>query len=152
VGRFISAESRADLDVLLNESLPFAKHLLEKNGEFYPFGVSMGIKGDSRHCAGYDGKEFPPSDALIDLIERGLGQEAKMGQIRAACICMDVRVLRQSETEKVDAIKMVFEHLTGDAVEVFLPYERGSAGNIEYGEMFAQKRVPTIFHAGEAGR
>lgn len=87
-----------DLDALLNDLLPFAQQMLAKHGEFYPFGgsitiedkhVSVGAKGESDH---------PKSQQLIDLLTQAFRRDATTGQIRAAGICFDVRVVPSGQT------------------------------------------------------
>jgi len=46
-----SSQSQADLDGLLGEVLPFAQQQLEKRGEFFPYGATVSIEGDSRMTA-----------------------------------------------------------------------------------------------------
>ncbi len=63
-----------DMDALLDESLRAAIYFLEKNGEFFPFGVNMSADGKIRHAQGYTGDEHPPSQEVIDILLMGLKQ------------------------------------------------------------------------------
>lgn len=58
---------------------------------------------------------------------------------------MDVRVIPPGESKKVDAISAQLEHQTGEAVNVFLPYQKKLFGSIKYGEIFASPGERRIF-------
>ena len=134
-----------DLDELLNALVPFAQQMLSKHGEFFPFGATMTTNGELTADAAYDGDEQPPSEQLIDLLTQGFRQQAASGQIRAAGICYDVRIIPPGQTEKTDAICLALEHQTGEAANLYLPYKKGLLGRYKYGELFGEARTPEFF-------
>ncbi len=134
-----------DLEKLLNAMLPFGQQMLQKQGEFFPYGGTMSTTGEIAAEAVSDGTEQPPSQALIDLLTRAFRQKAVAGQIRAACICYDVRTIPPDQTEKTDAICASLEHQTGQFVDVYLPYKKSSFGKIQFGQIFAAKRNAQFF-------
>ncbi len=137
--------SHPDLDTLLNALLPFAQEMLEKRGEFYPFGVTLKQDSTVALSEGYGGHDHPISDNVISLLEEGFRNQASVGQIRAAGICTDVSIVPPGRSEKTDAIRAAIEHMTGESIEVFLPYRKGLFGKIKYGDLFAAKRTSRIF-------
>ena len=137
--------AHTDLDALLNALLPFARQMLAKYGEFHPFGASMNHKGEVSITAAHTDQEHPASNELIELLEAGLRQAAEKGEIRAAGICLNVRVSPPGETKTVDAVHARLEHKSGQAANVFLPYRRGFLGSMKYGKLFAAKGTPLIF-------
>lgn len=92
-----------------------------------------------------DGTEHPKSTDLIGLLEAGLRKNASENKIRASGICFDVRVTLPDQQHKTDAIQVSLEQLEGEAVNVFLPYEKKFWKRIRYGEMFASKGDVRIF-------
>jgi hypothetical protein len=134
-----------DLNQLLSALLPFAEQMLAKHGEFLPFAMAMKPNGEIEAVGAYDGDEHPPPQTLIELTTLAFKQQAREGQIRAAGICYDVRTVPPGHTEKCDAVCASLEHHTGESVDVYLPYEKDSKGNIQYGEMFATRRSPQFF-------
>ena len=134
-----------DLDKLLNATLPFGTQMLEKHGEFFPYGATMTSAGEITAEAAYDGTEQPPSQALIDLMTKAFRQKATAGQIRAACICFDVRTIPPGQTEKTDAICASIEHQSGQFISVYLPYKKGLLGKIQFGQIFATKKDAQFF-------
>jgi hypothetical protein len=134
-----------DFEQLLDALLPFAQQMLAKNGEFYPFGATIDTSGKPALAASDTGSEQPESEECIDLLSVGFREQAKQGAIRACGICYDVRTIPPGQTEKVDAICIAFEHNSGEAIHVMVPYRKGLIGRIKYGELFACKGEKTIF-------
>jgi hypothetical protein len=134
-----------DFDALLNALYSMAQQLLAKNDELYPFGVTMDKKGDIAYAAGESESEQPLSNDVIDMLEGGFRSRAKSGEIRAAGICLDVRVIPPNQTEKSDALCARMEHENGEAIEACLPYRKNENGCLEYGDVFAYKADCRIF-------
>ena len=134
-----------DLDALLNTLYPAAQDLLAEHGEFYPFGASMTPQGDITLAGGHTGQEQPASQAVIDLLEAGFRPRAARGEVRAAGICSNVRVVPPGGSVAVDALHAHLERTGGESVDVFLPYRRDTSGGIEYLDLFAQPGTRKIF-------
>jgi hypothetical protein len=134
-----------DLDQLLNALLAFAKQTLSKNKEFYPFGSSIDFDGKIIFNAAYDGNEHPKSQQIIDLLTDAFRQKAILGEIRAAGICYDIRTIPPGEKKKTDAICVSLEHQSGEAVDVYIPYNKLFLGKIAFGELYAAHRTPQFF-------
>jgi hypothetical protein len=136
-----------DLEELLNALIPFAQEMLSKHGEFYPFGASIDAKGEVTAQAAETGEENPDSQEVIAMLLAGMRAEAERGEIRAAGICYDSRVVPPGKTEKTDAIACRLEHRSGEAVQTFVPYRKGLLGRYKYDELFAAEGDQAIFSA-----
>jgi hypothetical protein len=125
------AEIQDDLDRLTDEALRAAEHLLDKNGEFYPFAVCLDEEGSSRIVGAYDGDEHPPSQDVLELLYRGIAQERD--GVRAAAFAAMVDV------DGGDAVQAEVEHRDGGtAIAVFLPYsQKRLRRGVEYGAVWA---------------
>jgi hypothetical protein len=134
-----------DLDNLLNAMLPFGQEMLQKHGEFFPYGGTVTISGTTTSEAAYDGTEHPPSQKLIAMMTAAFRQKAAAGEIRAAGIFYDVRTIPPGQTEKTDAICASLEHQSGQFVDVYLPYKKDQLGGIHFGQIFATQRQPQFF-------
>ena len=134
-----------ELDQLLDSVLTFAQQMLKVHGEFYPFGESLDVTGKRAMDGAHTGSEHPPSQELIDLLVQAYAHRARSGELRAAAVCADVRVVPPGKVGKTDAISVGLEHQSGEAVNVFLPYQKGWFGRIRYGELFASARDPQFF-------
>src|SRR5262245_13385837 len=136
-----------DLDTLLNPLLSFAQQMLAKQGTFFPFGASMRSDGEIAMAAGYIDERGSELVEIIDLIVQGFQQEAAIVAIRAAGICIDMRIVPPGGTEKTDAICVQLEHGEGDCVDVYLPYKKGWLSRFKFGQIFAVSRDARIFVA-----
>jgi hypothetical protein len=137
--------SRAEGDKILNALLPFAKQMLAKHGAFFPCGAFLSASGQVNLLAAKSGNERLQPPALIETLLESLRQSAREEKYRATGICADVRVIPPGSIEKSDAIQVSIEYPDGKAVNVFLPYKKGLAGDVQYGEIFASSAVPKIF-------
>jgi len=129
----------------MNALLPFAQEMLSKYGEFFPFGGYVDEGGGISHVNGWTGEEQPPSQEIINLINAGLRERAKRGEIRASGLCIDVLTIPPRETQKRDAISVRLEHANGESVVVFLPYRRSATGEYEYDEVYAMHGTQEVF-------
>lgn len=124
-----SQQSQADLDGLLNVTLPFAQQMLAKSGEFYPFGASVTAAGETRLIAGDPGQcEHPASAEVVSSLLNGFRQTR--ADLRAVAICSDVRL------PDSDAVRVELEHRDGHALAVLLPYKNRRFGRgVQYDEL-----------------
>ncbi|NUQ62471.1 MAG: hypothetical protein HUU20_08280 [Pirellulales bacterium] len=70
------------MDALLDEGLRAAIYFLEKNGEFFPFGVTMSPSCEIIHTQGWTGDEHPPSQEVIDVLLHGFAAGAERGEYK----------------------------------------------------------------------
>lgn len=119
---------QSDLDGIAGSAIDAAQHLLDKNGEFFPFGVSLTAGGEMRMMAADPGLgEHPESQAVIDSLYTGVIGDRE--GLRAVAVVADVRV------DGSDAIRVRVEHRDGGpAMEILVRYaKRRFRGGIEYG-------------------
>lgn len=126
-----SLEAQDDLDRLLDESLPFARDMLEKSGEFFPYAIALTTSGEVNLVAGDPGEgDQPSSVAVLQTLVAGLRDQADTN--RAAALISDVRL------PDSDAIRVELEHSEGQAIVALLPYRvKRLRRGIEYGEIRA---------------
>jgi hypothetical protein len=134
-----------DLEELLNVLFPFAQDMLAKYGEFFPFAASMDKKGKVACVGGHTGDEQPPSEEVLEILEQGLSESAKKGQIRAAGICLDMRIQPSPQEPKTDAICARLEHENGEALEIYMPYKKKMLKGYKYGDLIATEGERKIF-------
>ncbi len=138
-------KAQRDIDLLLKASLPVAKEILRKHGGFHPLGFSMKTDGSIVAAASYVDEGDLTAQDQIELLVRGYRKEAEAGNLRAAAICVNVTVRPPDAAESTSAIQMNIEHESGEAVDVFLPYQISSKNELSWGEMFGGKGVANIF-------
>ncbi len=124
--------------------LPFGQQMLEKHGEFYPYGGATTIDGKVISVGGYEGSEHPPSQNVIDLISSGFRAGAKAGTYKATGLFYDVRVIPPGTSEKTDAIAVALDHRDNYSVIVYFPYKI-TDGRVKMGAAFASPGENKVF-------
>ena len=132
-----------DMDTLLDEGLRAAIYFLQKNGEFFPFGVTMSPSCRITHVQGWTGDEHPLSKEVIDVLLRGFTAGAERGEYKATALICDVRVSLDAETT-TDAISVGIEHLDDEPVTCLLPYSKNGE-SFEFGELVAERGDRRVF-------
>lgn len=126
-----SASQRAqdDLDGLLNVTLPFAQQILAGRSEFYPFGATVTVSGETRLLACDPGQgEHPASAEVLSTLLEGLRQGR--ADLRAVAICSNVRLADS------DAVRVELEHRDGQAMAILMPYKtKRLGGGVEYDDL-----------------
>jgi hypothetical protein len=126
----VSPSAQADLDALFGAAVDTAEHMLAKDGEFFPFGVEVGVDEEvALFGADPDLGEQPPSrDVLRALVE---GARTERERLRAVALASDVTVRGGG-----DAIRVQLEHREGAVLEIVVPYRRRRfGGKVSLGEM-----------------
>lgn len=133
----------------MNAALPFAEQMLQKSGEFFPYGTALKTAGGIANVAGYDGRERPPSLDVIRLLKQGFVQGAKSGEYKATALVYDVRVVLPSSGKKSDAVAVSLNHREGYSVVVMFPYQMRSCLNESVNEVHVLRQHP--YHGQKAG-
>lgn len=135
---------KSQCEQLMNSALPFAEKMLTEHGEFYPYGETMRADGTIVSVAGYDGRERPPSQPIIDLLRQVFHSEAAKGTIIASALVYDVRTVPPGGSEKTDAIAVELDHRDNYSVVVYFPYSV-AGGKLQIASPFATKGVGHVF-------
>ncbi len=138
------ANPKTEVEDLMNDRLPFGQELLEKYGEFFPYGGALTNNGEIVSVAAYDGDDQPPSQEVINLLKNGFRQAAKEGKYKATALFYDVRVISPSTNKKVDAIAVALDHKENYSVIVYFTYTIINT-KVEFGEIFAEAGANDIF-------
>ena len=136
---------KEECEALMNALVPFAEQMLSKHREFYPFGGTMSVDGKIAQSASYTGEEHPPSQRLIDLLEKGFRDGAKRHLYKATAIVIDVRTIPPGKKEKQDAVEVRLDHVSGYSVKMLFPYAFSPKGNLEFAPPFAALGDGRIF-------
>jgi len=136
--------SRAESQQLMNAALPFAEQMLERHGEFFPYGLALNTEGKIVSVAGHSEQQQPQPSEIIQIIKSGFIEGAKSGQYKATALVYDARVTLPSTGNKSDAIAISLNHKYDYSVIVHLPYKI-EAGKVIFGELFAMRGENDIF-------
>lgn len=140
----------ADIEALLQAGAAFARHMLSEHGTFFPFAKVLTDKGEVQAVSAYEGVEHPTAaevrEGLLNVMKAG----AASGAYRAVAVFTDVKVQAPGADAKTDAVCAEVEHREGTCMSVFLPYTK-SGNDVEFGQMFAGKRDPSVFGRSDSG-
>src|SRR5688500_16873813 len=114
---------KVECEKLMGTAIQFAKQMLQKHGEFFPYGAALKANGEIASVAGYDGREQPLSSDIIRLLKQGFVQGAKSGEYTATALVCDVKVILPTSGEKSDAIAVSLNHRQNYSVVVLFPYQ-----------------------------
>jgi hypothetical protein len=142
----VSGDPKADCESLLNAVLPFAQQMLNRHGEFYPYGGAMTTDGQITSVAARDGEEHPASADVIQFLKSAFVAGARQGKYRATALVHDVRVRLPSDGRKSDAIAVSLNHRNDYSVTVVFPYTIENAKAV-IGPAFAQKGEADVFRS-----
>jgi hypothetical protein len=143
-GTIAMADPKSEAEELMNALLPFGRQMLERYGEFIPYGGAMKSDGEIVSIAGYDGDEQPLSQDIIDLLKDSYRLAARNGEYKATSIFYDVRVIPPGSEEKTDAIAVALDHKDNYSVIVLFPYKLDGS-IVQFGEVFAEAGADDIF-------
>lgn len=130
---------------LMNSVLPFAKLMLRKEREFFPYGGAMTPDGQMIDVGADTGDEHPASKEVLAVLEKGFQDAAKTGKYKATAIVVDMLVVPPGKSAKQDAIAVRLDHRDGFSAIVFFPYVLGSDGALAVEAPFAVKGEQRIF-------
>ena len=110
----------------------FAQQLLEQQGEFNPFAMTMGMNGEIEVFVGEIGKRQPTGTELATFLSGAMRARAKQGDLRAWGTCLNVGARLPGYADKVDAICCQLEHASARPVQIFVPFHKNQHGRLEY--------------------
>jgi hypothetical protein len=138
------AKAEAEAEQLMNDALPFAKQMLVKHGEFFPYGMAMQLDGKVTPVATNDGRNYPRSTDIIAELKRAFIEGARARKYKATALVYDARVVVPKTGSRSDAIAVSLDHRDGYSVVVFFPYTIEHS-TLTIGEAFASKGEKGIF-------
>jgi hypothetical protein len=148
-----NAKAKADTERLLDSLLPFAEKMLQQHHEFFPFGGHMTPDGKIALDGAHEGTEHPPSQTLIDLLQRSFQQSARTQNLHSCAIVYDIRTVPPGRTEKQDAIAAAVDHVSGYSVVVIYPYKFDRLKKLQVEALFATEGSYKVFgHPGMSTR
>jgi hypothetical protein len=139
-------EPADEIQELLNFMLPQAERLLNEQGEFYPYAVTLDAEGDLAPVDPPVEEEEPDVGTVLVALHEGLREQAAEGAIRASAIAADVTLTDPDSGDTTDAIQVEVDHADAEPMDIYVPYESQPEG-VKFGELVAaQGREPVFAH------
>lgn len=136
--------AKDDVEALMAALMPFAERMLTERGEFYPFAGGMKPNGEIVNVAGYDGREKPPSQDIINILKANLRADASVGTYKATAILYDVRITLPESQQVSDAIAVALDHRNDYSKTVLFPYTL-ERGKVNLAAPFSERGAYSIF-------
>jgi hypothetical protein len=98
---------------LIEECLAAAKRLLEEEGQFRPFALTLNIQGDTEIVMPEAADGEGSSEQDLEALRADLGTEAAAGAIGAAAIALNAWIHSPDRSSRRDAVIIFAEHCDG---------------------------------------
>lgn len=136
---------QSDFNELLKPLLGMAESLLEKQGEFRPFGARLATGGEMAVIDVTKTLDDPSNPLIIDALYATFRLEARTGTIRACAVCWDAVVPREEGGGMIDAIAIGLEHRDGEPAVVLRGYTREVDGTLHFVDPVTAKGKRHVF-------
>jgi len=124
-----------------------AERMLKECGEFFPYGGFMAPDGTITHVSPTTGEERPRGEDLVNIMTRDFRERSAGGHLRVAAMVSNVTVRHPGRREKVDAVEVRIDHVSGYRVHVFFPYQLGLGTGTLLDKPFATEGTAFAFGA-----
>jgi hypothetical protein len=128
-----------EITLLAEALLDFARDMLRRHQQFYPFGATIDGSGTVAMVSGDLGHPWAGGDEMADLLydELATRTAAAGDEVRAAGVCRDLD----------QTIEVQVEHRAGRAMALTLPYRRRRLGRaVEFGTVTPKEGRARIFN------
>lgn len=133
-----------DFDTLNDAVLQHAGRALGADGRLQPFAATLADDGQV-HLSLALPDEQGDDDAAVEMLTSGLRQHGAEGQFVAAALCSLVRDRVPGEETKRDAVRVHFERVTGEHIDLFIPFRFNGVGRLEAGDPYQRQTMMRIF-------
>jgi hypothetical protein len=133
-----------EIQELVNFLLPHAERMLNEHGEFYPYAAAVDSAGSIEPVGPAVESDDPDVGDILVALHADLREQAAEGAIRASGIAADVTLTDPDSGETTDAVQIELDHAEGDALDVYVPYEREGEG-VKFGELVAAQGREPVF-------
>ena len=110
------------LHEMFSYCMDFARTMLEKAGDFYPFGATLAPDGVVATVGGDNGEEKPNPLEIYKLLSDAFGTGALDGQFLGVALAANVNIPAQYSPTAPDGLRVQLETF-GYARYVYVPYQ-----------------------------
>jgi hypothetical protein len=114
------------LNNVLEYCTDFAKTMLSKSGDFYPFGAVIKTDSTFNAIGGYNGEQHPASQELYLMLQNAFIDQFSKSEIIAAALAANVNIPAQFSPDFPDGIRILIE-CSGYSRFVYIPYKISKA-------------------------
>ncbi|MBC3881923.1 hypothetical protein H8K35_10455 [Undibacterium sp. LX40W] len=147
---YTMAATPEQLHALLLHCIDFSRTMLEKSGEFYPFGGTLSTDGKVCAVGGDNGEEHPKPQEIFLLLAEAFSSSAQKGEILGAALVADVNIPSHYAPNYPDGVRVQLES-EGFSRFIYIPYKIKKSGilrmsrQVEMAEPFSVEIEPSFF-------
>ena len=140
--------NQEDLNLILDHSFSWGCDMLEKDGYFYPFALTLEHNGSIQRSGDLSEEEKDKDpEELIKQMHATLAAGCRQKMHKAVAVGTDVKVQRFQSEGYVKAIEVSIEHEDGSAFDCYLPYQKNENGSFQYGTVFSNPKDAEKFNS-----
>jgi hypothetical protein len=96
---------------MLQYCIGFARTMLERAGEFHPFGARVSVDGRVAAVGGYNGEEHPAAADIYKLLSEAFRNGAKSAEYLGVAVAANVNIPTQYSSAAHDGLRVHLESL-----------------------------------------
>lgn len=123
-------EIRKHWQALIDQVLPLATVQISKTATFFPFAAVQDHDGRIRIVSAEAGAPGASPAAALGALRKELSALARSGRVNAVVYLADAAVTRKDTGLRQTGIRIKLDHVSGQAMEGFLPYVRQDDGSL----------------------
>ena len=136
---------RDEFHALVAALVPFTRFMLEQHQGFLPLGAIVKAGAVTLMEVSEHGSNMN-AQAWLQHLRDTLRVQAVDPDCAAVGYCADVKLTDTRNGEVIDAVQIVFEHRSGEALEAFFPY-RTTDNTCEFAQPMIRMGLPSLFEA-----
>ena len=134
---------RLEFHGLVAALVPFTRFMLQSHGTFVPLGA-MVRSGELAIVSPENDNPNMTGHEWLELLTSTLRTHAADPECAAVAYCVDVKLTDARDGTVFDAVQVVFEHRSGEALHAFFPY-RKNGGGYEFAQPMLQLAGGSFF-------
>ncbi len=147
--------SPEQLHEMLKYCIDFARTMLQRAGDFYPFGATLSPDGRIAAVGGHNGEEHPVPTENYKILGQAFAAGARNGEYLGVALAANVNIPAQYSPRTPDGLRVHLES-QGYARFSYVPYTLSKPGwlkrerTVEFGEPFAVEVGPSFYATNDA--
>lgn len=140
---------------MLKYCMDFARTMLQRAGDFYPFGAVLAPDGRVGAVGGHNGEEHPIPAEIYKILGQAFSAGARSGEYQGVALAANVNIPTEYSPQSPDGLRVHLES-EGYARFIYVPYTLSKPGwlkrerTVEFGEPFAVAIAPSFYASGDA--
>jgi len=114
--------SPEQLHEMLMSCINFSRTMLEKAGDFYPFGATLSAAGQVGTTGAYNGEERPQPQEIYRMLAHAYAAGARSGEFLGVALAANVNIPAQFSPTLPDGVRVHLES-SGFSRFVYIPYK-----------------------------